>query len=315
MHEETMSEVHEILRRVFHRAITINWRSSQSMPGAGERRSHYRGSGDDFDGLDEYGPGDDPRAIDWNATAQTGGQTILKTVHIEPRDVKVFILTDVGPSMDFGTARATKRHLAAELAASIIKAADETHDRVGFVSYTKDKLGRYMPSGAAGRLLLPATVSIVDGERAAERAGSGTGSGLIKALSLLPPSRSLVFVISDFLHPSEKERLALRKASFKHDVVCLIVQDRRERELPAVWGFYTLEDLGTGQRKTIFVTKAVRERFAENFRKHDEELESFFRQANCRWLPVSTEEGDAAIPRLLRLYASGGLQDRRSRRA
>jgi uncharacterized protein (DUF58 family) len=297
MKPETKLEIEQILRRVISCAIPVRWRSSQS--GAGERRSFYRGSGFDFESLDEYVPGDDPRDIDWNATAQSGGQEILKTVYVEPRDVKVFILADVNPSMNFGTARVNKRRLAAELAASVCKAADETKDRVGFMAYSQSRVEKIIPTRASKRAMLPALVNILEAPGT-----EGAGSGLMKALSRLPSVRSLVFIVSDFLHLTEEEKVALRRAAVRHDIVALITQDRRERELPPGWGFYTLQDLRTGQRKTIFVSRRTREAFAANFARHQAALTGFLKSAHCSWEVFSTEEGDAAIPKTIKLFAS-----------
>ncbi len=302
MTQATKADIQAILKRVVARPIPVTWRSSSVRPGSGERRSFYRGSGYDFEAVEEYLPGDDPRDINWRATAQLDDEdVVLKDVHREPRDIKVFILTDLNPTMSFGTFRATKRHLAAELAACIMRSAEKTQDRVGFGSYTEARLEKWLPTRAPQRLLLPALVNIL--EQPASKAGS-TGSGLVKALAALPKKRSLVFVISDFLHLKDVERLALKKAALLHDVVCLIVQDRRERELPPVWGFYTFQDLRSGRRKTIFVSSRTRQRFRANFERHQEALTTFLKAAHITWLIVSTEEGDAAIPRIIKLFAS-----------
>jgi len=300
MTPETRQEIQDVLRRVFSCAIPVNWRSASAMPGAGERRSFYRGSGYEFESLDEYVPGDDPRDIDWNATAETGGQMVFRNVYLEPRDLKTFVVVDVNPSMNFGTARVTKRRLAAELTASICKAADETKDRVGFTSYSNTRVEKYIPTRAAKRALLPAVASVIE----TPAAPGGKGSGLAKALSTLPLSRSLVFVLSDFLRLTDEDKTALRRAAVRHDVVCLIVQDRRERELPPGWGFYTLQDLATGQRKTIFVSKKTRAQFAANFERHQAALQALFKSSHCKWEVFSTEEGDAAIPKTIKLFAS-----------
>jgi uncharacterized protein (DUF58 family) len=184
MKQETLQEIREVLKRVVFCAIPVRWTSNQ--PGRGDRRSFYRGSGHDFDSLTEYVAGDDPRDIDWKATAQTGGEVILKKVYREQRDLKVFVLADVNPSMNFGTKRVTKRRLAAELAASVCKAAEETNDRFGFVAYSETGLETYIPSRAPKRALLPTIGSILE----TSGQGSPQGSGLVKALKSLPASRS-----------------------------------------------------------------------------------------------------------------------------
>ncbi len=299
MKPDTMQEIRKVLRRVVACSVPVRWRSNQAMPGAGERASFYRGAGHEFDALDEYIPGDDPRDIDWNATAQTGGQVILKNVYVEQRDIKVFVLADISRSMDFGTVRATKRFLAAELAASVCKSAEETADRVGFMAFSEHRVEKHVTSRAAKRALLPALVNILEANGT-----TGEGSGLAKALANLPVSRSLVFVLSDFLHLTDEEKTALKRAALVHDIVCLVIQDKRERELPPGFGFYTFQDLETGQRKTIFLSKKNRAAFAANFERHQKALTAFFKQVHVSWLVVSTEEGDAAVPKIMKLFTS-----------
>jgi uncharacterized protein (DUF58 family) len=300
MNTETQAEIQEILRKVVSCAIPIGWQSNTVMPGGGERRSFYRGSGHEFDAFTEFELGDDPRDINWLATAQTGGQVFLKNVYREPRDIKIFVIVDVNPSMDFGTRRATKRRLAAELTASICKAAEETQDRLGYGCYSQSHVEKWVPTGAAKRRLLPALVHTLEtpGKK------RGKGSGLINTLKALPHNRSLVFILSDFLSLSDQEKLHLRRTALMHDVVCLTVQDKRERELPPVWGPFTLQDLKTGKRKTIFVTKRTREQFAKNFERHQRALEAFFKASHISWEVFSTEEGDAAIPKVIKLFAT-----------
>lgn len=309
MKQTTVETVREIIKWVVSQPIPLSWRSSSPMPSAGERRSRSRGSsGFDIATRNIYEPGDDPRDIDWPATAQTGGQEIYTVQYFDPRDTKFFVLVDAGITMDFGTIRTTKRYLAAELAGSIIKSADETGDRVGSVVFSDHKIERYLPPRGAKTRLFPTLASIVE----ARDSGTGNGhspapgstSGFVQAIkSVAKHSRSLVFVISDFMNMGPEERKMLRRLSVLHDVVCIMVQDLRERELPGGFGLYTLEDLRTRQKRTIWLTRNNREIFSENFRKHQEELFEFFRQSHCDWEVVSTEEGVAAHPKLMRMFA------------
>jgi len=150
MNQDTKEALREVIRRVVACPIPIGWRSQEIMPGGGERRSFSKGSnGYDVLARVEYEPGDDPRDIDWAATAQTGGQLVLTTQYMEPRDLKVFVLTDVNPTMNFGTYRTTKRLLAAELTASVIRSAEETQDKVGFFAYSEHHVeASFRPRGA-----------------------------------------------------------------------------------------------------------------------------------------------------------------------
>ena len=303
---ETLQTVRSIMKRIVANAIPVNWRSASPIPGAGERKSFSRGSsGYDVVARVEYEPGDDPRDIDWAATAQMGGQTVYTTQYMEPRDLKVFVLVDTNPTMDFGTARVNKRELAAELCGSVIQSANETRDRVGFFAYSERGIESELTARAAQTAMIPALFGLLEA-KGTSRSGNGT-SGLCTALARLPRTRSLVFIISDFLHLTEDEKRAIKRAGFTHDVVCLVVQDRRERELPAPTGWFpeliTVRDIRTGERRSIWLTKKNRKAFADNFARHQEELLAFLKSARCDRVIFSTEEGEAAIPRLIRVFS------------
>lgn len=297
--QETQETVRGILRKVVSCPIPIRWRSRTVMPGGGERRSKSRGSsGYDVMARVEYEPGDDPRDIDWAATAQTGGQTMLVTQYLEPRDINVFVLVDVKKTMNFGTARATKRTLAAELTGSVIKSAGKTQDRVGFIAYAEKRLLKMRKPENAKRSLYPCITDVIE----TESAGDGEGRGLVKSLRSLPGHRALVFIVSDFLDLTEDEKAALKRAALIHDIVCVVVQDRRERELPDGWGPYTLADMRTGKRKTIWLSRKSRDEYAANFQRHHDALLAALKAAHCESAVFSTEEGDAALPKMMLLF-------------
>ncbi len=299
MKQDTREVIQAILKRVVSTPIPVRWRSTQIMPSGGERKSFSRGSnGHDIQARVEYEPGDDPRDIDWPATAQTGGQTMYITQYMEPRDLKVFILADVNPTMDFGTHRTTKRILAGELIASVIKSASKTHDQVRFTAYSQHNVVDTQRTMSAQTALFPAIASLIeaDGTRA------GEGSGLMKALASLPRQRSLVFIASDFLNLSENEKRAIKRAALSHDIVCLLVNDLRELELPQGWGLYTLSDLRTGKRRSFWLTEKRRAQFAQLSLQRQEVLCAFFKDAHCDFSAFNTAEGEEALTRVMRLF-------------
>lgn len=299
MKQNSQETIREVLRMVVSTPIPIRWKSGEVMPGSGERKSFFRGSnGYDIQARVEYEPGDDPRDIDWAATAQTGGETMYVTQYMEPRDLTVTILADVSPTMDFGTHRTTKRILSAELAGSAIQSAKKTHDRVGFMAYSRHNVVATQRTMGAHSSLFPTIAKIIESDGTA----GGEGSGLVKSLSALPRQRSLVFVISDFIGVTDEEKRALTRAALIHDVVCLVVRDLRERELPAGWGLYTVKDLGGDERLAVPLTRRTRREFEASRRREDEDLFGFFKQAHCDSALFSTEEGVDALSRVMRLF-------------
>lgn len=321
--ELVQAKIEAVRERAIKCPVSINWRSGQSPSGTGERKSRSRGfNGYDLYSVREYQYGDDVRKIDWAATARTGGQKVFVSQFFEPREVKFFILVDSKLTMDYGTARTTKRLLAAELACSIMESARKTNDKVGFIVYDEKNIlsmsGRAkfvsgMQQECLRSIISPGFNHLFPQETETTRqAPEENLSGLQHALSYVRrQSRSLVFVLSDFidLNPQEKEDLSF--TAFKHEVIALYVQDRRERELPHGWGIYMLEDIRNGERKAVWLPpkwwprsnrQNVREAYTANFMAGRAVLTEFFKDVNIRWEEFSTEEGVAAEPKLTALF-------------
>ena len=334
----TQETIEQLIEAVEARAVAcpipISFRSTQILGGAGERKSRSRGfNGYDLATTREYRHGDDVKKIDWAATARTGGQKIFVSQFFEPREVKFYILVDSKLTMDFGSVRVTKRRLAAELAASILKSAQETVDKVGFLTYSEDRIEALRKAKfvstikreALTAILEPgmrsvaearehaAKPSVIDVDGLIDQPGEKL-SGLQQALRYVRrQNKSLVFVISDFIDLSEADLTELGNTAARHNVVCMHVQDRRERELPDTWGVFPLEDIRKGTRKSVWLWpkwwpfqrrgKGVREQFSANFQARRNTMVEFFKENNIKWEEFSTEEGTAATPKLLTLFA------------
>lgn len=294
---KTMGIVRDIARRVAAVKIPVGrMKSHQRLPG--DRRSIHRGDGDDFDGHELYMPGDDPRTIDWNATAMTGGQQVLVALFKEESHVKSTVLVDVSSTMNFGSTRVTKRILAAELAACAVRSLSTTHDPVAHVSYSRFGVERRVKSGSAAGMMLPVILNALQSQ---EKERVGEHSGLAKSLALLPRSPSIVFVVSDFINTTEADWEALKRAGRKHRLIAMYVQDRRERELPDVgWlpVLYTVQD-ASGVVKDVWVTRRRARRHAEQFKKHEAGVLARLKDCRAKSIVVSTDEGDSAALRVL----------------
>ncbi len=309
MKTQTELEIENILQRIAFCAIPINWKSENPMPGVGERKSRYRGPGADYVEFVPFEDGDDPRHINWAMTARaTDDDVIWRTVHQEEKEIRSVVLVKAGHSMDFGTVRTTKRHVAAEMAASIYFALDKTRDKAGLILYSRDAVLQDLPCRQAMSTLYPALESIIECDPYAPTAIEQQGDGLSKALSGLPTQRSLVFIVSDFEDMSEKDWRELGNAACYHDVVCIYVQDRRERELPPLPGmlgflgcFYRIQDY-SGRSRLIWNNARTRRIYSDNFKKHEAKILSALEERLCQTMVVSTEEGDAAIPKILDLF-------------
>jgi hypothetical protein len=181
------------------------------------------------------------------------------------------------------------------------------------MAFSSERVEALVTPRSPQRAMMPALVSMIEGGNVPRWGNEKQPlSGLQRVLKNLPSRKAMVVIISDFLNMTDSDREALRKTAQYHDVICLCVQDRRERELPAgikvlgfeIGGLYTLRDLRTGQRKSIWLSKGNREKFAENFRQHQESLEEFFRKSHIDFGIFSTEEGVAGLPKLMRVFSN-----------
>src|SRR3954453_23526556 len=118
---------------------------------AGQYHSVFKGRGLVFSDVRPYYAGDDVRAIDWNITARMNAPHVKQ--FIEERDRTVNLVIDMSASGYFGSTGATKRELAAELAAVVAFSAIKNNDRVGLYIVT-DKVEAYVPPKKGRRHVL-----------------------------------------------------------------------------------------------------------------------------------------------------------------
>ncbi len=270
--------MNDLLQKLARVDFYVRWYGAQL--GAGGRPSRFRGAGLEFDKITRYDLGEDPRGINWLATARTGGMRVLKNTFVEERQLHVLLAVDLSASMDFGTHRASKRRVAAELAAVVAHVAWRTGDPVGFLGYAS-KVERSWPvrSRPQYRRLIPATIL--------EATGIEEPADFAAVLGQLPRKRSLLFALSDFQEDLAVLEPAVTAAARHHDLIPVVVQDPRERALPEGPGVIELRDLETGVRRSIWLNHRTREAWAERWRQRDEDLRALFRRSGVEALHVS----------------------------
>ena len=168
-----------------------------------------------FAGVRPYEPGDDIRTMDWKVTARTGDPHIRQSV--EERELTVMLVLDGSASLVFGTVDREKREAAAEVCSLLALVAMRKQDRVGLVVFT-EQLELYIPPRKGRTHLLRLIQAIMTFQP------KGTGSDLMLALrrvqQALRPG-AIVFVMSDFLMPTDQYGRTLAILSRKHQVAAL----------------------------------------------------------------------------------------------
>ena len=232
---------------------------------AGEYQSVFKGRGMEFEEVRPYYPGDDVRRIDWNVTARMASPFVRR--YQEERELTVMLIVDASGSSEFGTTTGFKRELAAELAAVLSFAATSNNDRIGLMVFT-DRVELLVPPKKGRRHVLRMVRDLL----VFEPEGKGTDISLaLNSMSLLLKQRSIAFLISDFIAPTDSYRRALAASSRRHDVVAIDLHDPAERFIPRV-GIIALEDAESGE--TVWVDTdddEWRNAFAEQVRRDEDE--------------------------------------------
>jgi len=251
--ESTTESTRAMLRRVRWSTLRI----LAHRPN-GEERSRVSGPGIEFAGVREYQPGDDVRRIDWQLSARSD-RAFVREAHVE-RGLDVWLVVDVSPSIDWGTARGLKRDVAVELSAALGQLLARQGNRIGLILFADQPLGIVPPR--AGQAHLERVIGRLRHEAPRPAQGETDLTQALAMVQRLARRRSVVVLISDFLVPDGwSERL--RSVAHRHEVIAVRLADPRESGLPDV-GVVTFEDPENGAQLTIDTSNArLREQFAQ----------------------------------------------------
>jgi uncharacterized protein (DUF58 family) len=224
--------------------IELVTRRAVSEPTSGHYRSLFKGQGTAYAELRAYQPGDDVRHIDWNVTARAGEPWVR--VYEEERELVLFLLVDLSPSMAYGSHQGLKAEAITRVAASLVMSAQRTGDRVGLITFSDRVLSVDPPrKGRAHALRLLSR--LVEQQESPQNGGTDL-AGALQRLLELRRRNAMVFVLSDFAAPRYDDML--RAAAARFDVVPLVIADRAELELPSD-GLVRLRDAETGETITV----------------------------------------------------------------
>ncbi len=202
---------------------------------AGRHGSRLRGRGLDFDEIRAYVPGDDVRTLDWKASLRVGTPQIR--AYTEERDRPAIFVVDQRMSMFFGSVRAMKSVVAAEVAALGAWMAFRAGDRVGAVVFDDVDVHRIRPLRSRARVHeILGSVAALNGRLSATRAVAPDHGALDRALraaSALAPHDALVCVVGDFAGAGDETLALLRRLAVHNDVVAALVYDPLGQSLPA----------------------------------------------------------------------------------
>jgi uncharacterized protein (DUF58 family) len=114
------------------------------------QRSRQRGAGTEFESLQPYRLGDDPRRIDWRATARQKS-LVVRHFQIE-RHRDVMIVIDSGRLMGADVGRGSKLDCAVDAALNLARVVLQSGDRCGVAAYDREVRGFLPPLAGASAL-------------------------------------------------------------------------------------------------------------------------------------------------------------------
>ena len=285
----------------------LEWTVIRRLDGLlqGDFRTLFRGAGLDLADLREYQHHDDVRHIDWNVTARLQQPYVRQFT--EDRELSAWFLVDLSASVDFGSARLTKRGVAREFVAVMARLLTRHGNRVGALLYGSS-VDAVVPA-RGGRLHVLHLLQRI-AKRPEESAGGTTDLGdLLRSAQRIVKRRSTVFVVSDFIS-APGWAPALTQLAQRHDVTAVRLYDPLEMDLPDL-GLVTMRDAESGEQIVVDTHDAgFRRRFAAAAEARETQLRAGLAQAGVDTLELSTD--DPLLDAILRF---ADLRKQRSRLA
>ena len=234
--------------------------------------------------------------MDWAVTARTTVPHVRDT--IADRELEVWGLLDVTPSMNWGTEGITKRDLGIAAIATIGFLSQRMGDRFGGLMMLPDRIkrlparsGRTALYGMLRQMLTepivpdnaPGDLELVDG---------------IEQMARSQRRRGMRVVVSDFLTAGEAEldpdrpppwERAIRRLAVRNQVLCVEVVDRHELEFPDV-GEMLIRDPETSFLRYINTSDPVaRQRMDDASRAQRERIKVALRRSGAGHIQLRTD--------------------------
>jgi uncharacterized protein (DUF58 family) len=278
------------------RSVQIATQRLASLQLSGAYRSTFRGQGLEFREVRQYEPGDDVRTIDWNVSARMN-EPFIK-VFSEERELSIFLLVDTSQSLEFGTTRAPKRRVAAEICALLAMSAALQGDRVGLIAGA-NSVERFIAPKKGKKHVFRILSDVTKRAPFMQYGGMHYGGDPAASVTRLGPllealaarRRSVAFLISDFFcHESDQAyETQLMRAMGRHDIVPVVLEDPRDGILVDI-GLASFEDLETGEVITLDTSsRRVREQVAEQAERVRQKRVALFQKLGLQSIVIQTD--------------------------
>ena len=224
--------------------ITIHTKRIMHSPLAGDYLSAFKGSGLEFHQIRDYYHGDDIRAIDWNSSAKMN--KIMIKQFVEERDRTIILAIDVSGSTAYSSQNELRQETIEQLAGTLAFIASENKDKVGALFFSDTVEQWIAPS--KGNVHIGKIIETIFTIKPKNKTTNIAEA--LRFLINLKKRNAVVFMISDWIAPTDTFDKLLKVASCEYDFVGMRILDPREHEFPDI-GFLDIRDSETGLLVTL----------------------------------------------------------------
>lgn len=266
---------------------------------SGRHASRLRGRGLNFEEMRRYLPGDDVRNIDWHVTARTRRPFVR--IFTEERDRPVLLIVDQRTSMFFGSVRAMKSVVAAEVATLAAWRVLGSGDRVGALVFDDRGIAEIPPARTHERVMriIEAIVVMnralnVSGQRAPN---PGQLNSVLERAVRIAKHDFLICLISDAAGADTRSVRHVTRLSEHNDMLSVFVYDPLESDIPEIGPLIAAQ--GDLQLEVNFSDSRLQSEFGADFEQRLSRIRELSREREVPVLPLSTAEETAAQLRAL----------------
>jgi uncharacterized protein (DUF58 family) len=183
-------------------------------------RAKRRSAGTEFESIHEYRAGDDPRRIDWRATARTR-RLVIRRFQVEQHQ-DILILIDCGRLMGAAAGRGSKLDCAVDSALLLARVALANGDRCGAALFDNQVTG-YLPPRSSMAAFHTVVESLYDAQ---SRWQETDFAPMFAHLQSRRQKRAVIIVLSDVgdEETSRRARVALSSLAARHVVIFAALQ-------------------------------------------------------------------------------------------
>jgi uncharacterized protein (DUF58 family) len=253
---------------------------------AGRHGSRLRGRGLNFEELRHYRPGDDIRTLDWKVTNRTGKPHVR--VYTEERERQVYLLVDQRISMFFGSRRAMKSAVAAEVAALAAWRVLASGDRLGALVFD-DQDCYSIPARRSRDSVISLLARLAQANAALAAGRRSSPAQLDRALDAMARQMShdaLLVYIGDGFGWNEHTGEVLKRMTLHNDAIVVNIFDPAEIDLPPVDELVVSD--GEFQIAVSGNRNGLVKRFRESFDEHQGEMLRMLKRYGVPIIPVDT---------------------------